>query len=118
MVPRKVRQLIQELKKAGFVDRGGKGSHRNFTGCAGIRVTISGKEGDDAKPYQERIVRDSIRLERNKMNRKKRADGSGTHPLPAVRLSQNRSSGARKTAVTSAVLAAHHRARRATGRTR
>ena len=29
-MPRKVRDLIRDLKKAGFIDRGGKGSHRNF----------------------------------------------------------------------------------------
>ena len=59
-MPRKIRQLIQDLEKAGFVNRGGKGSHRNFTDGKGQRVTISGKEGDDAKPYQEREVRQNI----------------------------------------------------------
>ena len=59
-VPRKIRQLIADLKKAGFVDRGGKGSHRNFVDGKGNVVTISGKEGDDAKRYQERAVRDNI----------------------------------------------------------
>lgn len=29
-MPRKIRELISDLKRAGFVDRGGKGSHRNF----------------------------------------------------------------------------------------
>jgi predicted RNA binding protein YcfA (HicA-like mRNA interferase family) len=29
-MPRKIRDLIKELEKAGFVNRGGKGSHRNF----------------------------------------------------------------------------------------
>ena len=55
-MPRKVRQLIADLKKAGFVDRGGKGSHRNFTHARGVRVTLSGGPGDDAKHYQERDV--------------------------------------------------------------
>lgn len=55
-MPRKVRELIRDLKRAGFVDRGGKGSHRNFEHPSGARVTISGKAGDDAKPYQEREV--------------------------------------------------------------
>jgi predicted RNA binding protein YcfA (HicA-like mRNA interferase family) len=56
-MPPKVRELISRLKKAGFVDRGGKGSHRNFThpNCL-MPVTISGNPGDDAKPYQERQV--------------------------------------------------------------
>lgn len=60
-MPRKIRELIAELKKAGFVDRGGKGSHRNFSHplCT-MPITISGKPGDDAKPYQERAVREAI----------------------------------------------------------
>jgi predicted RNA binding protein YcfA (HicA-like mRNA interferase family) len=29
-VPRKIRDLIADLEAAGFVNRGGKGSHRNF----------------------------------------------------------------------------------------
>ncbi|MDP1588854.1 MAG: type II toxin-antitoxin system HicA family toxin [Prosthecobacter sp.] len=59
-MPRKLRQLISDLRRAGFVDRGGKGSHRNFEHAAGARVTLSGAEGDDAKHYQERDVRDAI----------------------------------------------------------
>jgi len=60
-MPRKIRELIADLEKAGFSNRGGKGSHRNFThpGCS-MPITISGKTGDDAKPYQERAVRESI----------------------------------------------------------
>ncbi|HEY1790323.1 MAG TPA: type II toxin-antitoxin system HicA family toxin [Verrucomicrobiae bacterium] len=59
-MPRKVRQLIADLEKAGFVNRGGKGSHRNFTHPRGLRVTISGGAGDDAKHYQERDVRRAL----------------------------------------------------------
>jgi predicted RNA binding protein YcfA (HicA-like mRNA interferase family) len=59
-MPRKVRQLIAELDKAGFVNRGGKGSHRNFIHSTGPRVTMSGGLGDDAQPYQERQVRRKI----------------------------------------------------------
>lgn len=59
-MPRKVRQLIADLEKAGFVNRGGKGSHRNFTHPQGLRVTISGGAGDDAKHYQERDVRRAL----------------------------------------------------------
>ena len=57
-MPRKIRELIRELESAGFVNRGGKGSHRNFLHPKGaLPVTISGKEGDDAKPYQEKAVK-------------------------------------------------------------
>ncbi len=57
---RKVRELIIDLERAGFINRGGKGSHRNYEHPRGGRVTISGKSGDDAKPYQEREVRRAI----------------------------------------------------------
>jgi predicted RNA binding protein YcfA (HicA-like mRNA interferase family) len=59
-MPRKVRQLIADLEKAGFMDRGGKDSHRNFTHPQGLRVTISGGAGDDARHYQERDVRRAL----------------------------------------------------------
>jgi predicted RNA binding protein YcfA (HicA-like mRNA interferase family) len=59
-MPRKVRQLMADLTRAGFIDRGGKGSHRNFTHPKGVRVTLSGGPGDDAKHYQERDVRRAV----------------------------------------------------------
>jgi predicted RNA binding protein YcfA (HicA-like mRNA interferase family) len=59
-MPRKVRQLIADLERAGFVSRGGKGSHRNFTHPKGLRITVSGQPGDDAKHYQERDVRRAL----------------------------------------------------------
>ena len=59
-MPRKVRQLVADLMNAGFIYRGGKGSHRNFTHPNGVRVTISGGLGDDAKHYQERDVRRAL----------------------------------------------------------
>ena len=59
-MPRKIRQLISDLEKHGFCDRGGKGSHRNFSHPVGGIVTISGKPGDDAKHYQEREVKLAI----------------------------------------------------------
>ena len=54
---RKVRQLIADLERAGFADRGGKGSHRNYVHPKGPRVTVSGKPGANAHPYQEKQVR-------------------------------------------------------------
>ncbi|HZV33899.1 MAG TPA: type II toxin-antitoxin system HicA family toxin [Verrucomicrobiae bacterium] len=59
-MPRKIRQLISDLERAGFVNRGGKGSHRNFVHPKGPWLTISGNPGDDAKPYQEKQVRRKI----------------------------------------------------------
>ena len=60
-MPKKIRELIAALEKAGFYDRGGKGSHRNFTHCGGANITLSGKRGSDAKKYQEKAVRRAIR---------------------------------------------------------
>lgn len=59
-MPRTVRQLIADLERAGFVNRGGKGNHRNFIHPKGARATVSGNPGDDAKHYQERHVRQKI----------------------------------------------------------
>ncbi|MCI4626401.1 MAG: type II toxin-antitoxin system HicA family toxin [Candidatus Magnetoovum sp. WYHC-5] len=62
-MPRKIRELIFDLKDAGFheISGGGKGAHRKFThtGYAGA-VTLTGKLGDDAKPYQEKQVKHAI----------------------------------------------------------
>jgi predicted RNA binding protein YcfA (HicA-like mRNA interferase family) len=60
-MPRKIKQLIKELEQAGFIDRGGKGNHRNFIHPKGVLITISGKLGDDAKHYQEREVAKKIK---------------------------------------------------------
>ncbi|MBI1959598.1 MAG: type II toxin-antitoxin system HicA family toxin [Candidatus Rokubacteria bacterium] len=60
-MPPKVRELVAELQSAGFVDRGGRGSHRNFVHPRVARpVTVSGSPGDDAKHYQVRAVRLAI----------------------------------------------------------
>ncbi len=59
-MPRKIRELIRDLERASFANRGGKGSHRNYEHPSGARVTVSGQLGDDAKPYQEREVKDAI----------------------------------------------------------
>jgi predicted RNA binding protein YcfA (HicA-like mRNA interferase family) len=60
-MPRKVRELIGDLVQAGFVDRGGKGSHRNLKHPSGAKITISGRLGDDAKRYQEGAVAAALR---------------------------------------------------------
>ena len=59
-MPKKIRELIRDLKMAGFVDRGGKGSHRNFVHASGVVATLSGHPGDDAKPYQIKTVKEKI----------------------------------------------------------
>jgi predicted RNA binding protein YcfA (HicA-like mRNA interferase family) len=61
-MPKKIRELIQDLQQAGFYEiPGGKGSHRKFIhiNYAGA-VTLSGKLGDDAKSYQEIQIKQAI----------------------------------------------------------
>ena len=61
---RKIRQLIKDLEKAGFINRGGKGSHRNFFHPKGIAITVSDNPGNDAKFYQEKEV--ALKIKRSK----------------------------------------------------
>jgi len=62
-VPRKVRELVKDLQDAGFelIAGAAKGSHKKFVHqkFAGA-VTVSGKDGDDARHYQEKQVRQAI----------------------------------------------------------
>jgi predicted RNA binding protein YcfA (HicA-like mRNA interferase family) len=61
-MPRKIRELIRDLERAGFVNRGGKGSHRNFVHPKIMRsVVVAGKAGDDAHAYQEKAVKRAIK---------------------------------------------------------
>ena len=60
-MPPKVREVIGDLKKAGFRDRGGKGSHRKFTHPKVRKpVVISGNPGDDSLAYQRKAAREAI----------------------------------------------------------
>ncbi|MFZ1640680.1 MAG: type II toxin-antitoxin system HicA family toxin [Candidatus Contendobacter sp.] len=62
-MPRKIKDLIQDLKNAGFseITGGGKGSHRKFAHpkYAGA-VTVSGQSGNDARHYQEKQISQAI----------------------------------------------------------
>jgi len=61
-VPRKIRDLLKDLRQVGFVlVSGGKGSHRKFSAKGGqVVMIVPGRDGDDAKPYLERQVQDKI----------------------------------------------------------
>jgi predicted RNA binding protein YcfA (HicA-like mRNA interferase family) len=63
-MPRKIRQLLADLRRAGFeqLPRRGKGSHTVWSHplAREVQPTIAGQEGDDAKPYQEREVRAAL----------------------------------------------------------
>jgi predicted RNA binding protein YcfA (HicA-like mRNA interferase family) len=61
-MPKKIRELKMMLRKAGFVSRPGKGSHTVWTHALLIgTITISGADGDDARPYQEKDVRNVLK---------------------------------------------------------
>lgn len=61
-MPKKIRELIALLETAGFENRNGKGSHRNFRHPSGLKITLSGNPGSDAKRYQEKDVRHIIKM--------------------------------------------------------
>ena len=71
-MPKKVRELKAMLRKAGFSEDGGKGSHVNFwyEGVHGTFVTVSGQDGQDARAYHEKQVRSAL-------ERVREATGSG-----------------------------------------
>lgn len=56
-MPKKIRELKQLLRKVGFQELPGKGSHTNWIHplYAG-KITVSGKDSTDAKPYQEKEI--------------------------------------------------------------
>jgi predicted RNA binding protein YcfA (HicA-like mRNA interferase family) len=60
-MPPKVRELVRRLERAGFVERGGKRSHRKFVHPNVQKsVVVSGNLDDDALRYQEKAVRRAI----------------------------------------------------------
>ncbi|YAF96198.1 MAG: type II toxin-antitoxin system HicA family toxin [Nodularia sp. CChRGM 3473] len=61
-MPKKIRELKSLLLQAGFTCHPGKGSHTNWYHILlPGRVTISGKDGNDAKAYQEKDVNNAIK---------------------------------------------------------
>ncbi|HEU5348750.1 MAG TPA: type II toxin-antitoxin system HicA family toxin [Ktedonobacterales bacterium] len=57
-MPRKKREIRSDLRRLGFVESSGKGSHTNFRHPRlPYIITVSGGDGDDAKPYDEDNVR-------------------------------------------------------------
>ena len=62
-MPKKIRELKAMLRKAGFTWRPGKGSHTvwEHSLLPEIDLTIAGKDGNDAKPYQEKAVQMALK---------------------------------------------------------
>jgi len=61
-VPRKLRELRAELRRAGFGIHRQKGSHQTWRHpqLSELRVILSGADGDDARQYQERQIREAL----------------------------------------------------------
>ena len=60
-MPPKIKDLIKLLETAGFENRGGKGSHRNYVHSNVIKpITIPGKLSGDAKIYLIKAVNKAI----------------------------------------------------------
>jgi predicted RNA binding protein YcfA (HicA-like mRNA interferase family) len=62
-MPQKIRELKSLLLKAGFTYRPAKGSHTFWTHelLPEAPITIAGKDGDDAKPYLEKEVKQRLK---------------------------------------------------------
>ena len=61
-MPRKLRQLRADLQRAGFTVDHQRGSHQVWKHALipGVSANLVGKDGADAKPYQEREVREAL----------------------------------------------------------
>jgi len=61
-MPKKIRELKQMLRQLDFTELPGKGSHTNWMHpLYSGKLTISGKDSSDAKPYQEKEVQQAIK---------------------------------------------------------
>lgn len=61
-MPKKIRELKQTLRQEGFTELTGKGSYTNWIHpLYSGKLTISGKDGDDAKRYLEKSVQDALK---------------------------------------------------------
>jgi predicted RNA binding protein YcfA (HicA-like mRNA interferase family) len=62
-MPPKLRQLCAQLIKAGYRLESGKGSHRKFLHpVLNQIVVLSGNDGDDALPYQQKSVTKALNM--------------------------------------------------------
>ena len=60
-MPKKIKELKKLLRKVGFTEKPAKGSHTKWSHpLLSGKVILSGKDGDDAKPYQEKDVEQAI----------------------------------------------------------
>lgn len=66
-MPPKVRELVVMLRQAGFVSRTATGTHtfRSPPLLPRQRLSLAGRDRDDAKQYQERQVREALAILRD-----------------------------------------------------
>lgn len=74
LMPRTIRQLKADLRRAGFreLPRRGKGNHSYWIHpeVSTAQPNLAGKDGANARPYQEREIRDaSAQVERAQRGR-------------------------------------------------
>lgn len=70
-MPKKIRELKQLLRKSKFQEVPGKGSHTNWIHPAYTgKITVSGKDSADAKPYQEKEILSAIQEVEDNQNDK------------------------------------------------
>ena len=63
-MPRKVRELRADLRRAGWGITRQAGSHQIWKHALvpGVEVNLAGQDGADAHRYQERDMREAVRL--------------------------------------------------------
>ncbi len=63
-MPRKLRELRRDLRRAGYYIARQRGSHENWKHdlVPEVRVVLTGKDSVDAKVYQEDEVQEALRL--------------------------------------------------------
>lgn len=59
-MPPKIKELISQLKSAGFSNHEGNGRDRKFRHRSGVNIIISGETGADAKHYQIHEVNGAV----------------------------------------------------------
>ena len=73
-MPRKVRELRADLRKGGFKLSRTRGSHTTWEHPdVADSITVSGGDSDDAKPYQEKQVREALKKVETAKQKKKDA---------------------------------------------
>lgn len=65
-MPKKVGELKNILRKAGFKESSGKGSHTKWSHpLLPGKIVLSGRDGSDAKPYQEKDIDRALKRLKN-----------------------------------------------------